>query len=703
MGKTNSKSTNASSFDHIKSEKKTIGARKKNIPACLFDKSQEAQQASPLSYVETPRLVENAVIVWLDGSLEKLSDTSHKSLSQFRRANSLVEIFYDLDKCSEYIKSIKNEKIYLIASGSLGPQIVSQIEHLDQVVSIYIFCGNKANHEQWTKEHRKIKGVHTRIRELGEIVKLDIRQADKSLSSISILPPATITELNEENKNFIYFQVLKSILLETQYDTKNRKEFIDYSKQFYLKNEYQLGLINTLEENYQLHSPVWWYTRYCFLYSMLRKAFDRGDFEIIYKLAFFIRDLHRDIKKIFLQTHSHQFQPITAYRATCMSSQELDQIKKNDGGLLAFNDFVLTTIERTVALKFAHQLRSKPDSISVLYRLNLDPETSSIPYIALNNLSYLSNNDGEILFSMNTIFHIDKVDRIHDHLFEIYLSPASKKDAQVKNLVDFMIEITSGLTGWYKLSKIMMDIKEYEHVENIYEYVYNQTEEQFREERAFLQHELGYIYDLKNNLPLSIKFYKQAIQIYLTYLPPNHPTLLSTYTNFASVLVKTGELDQALEQYNNALRIETPDHPNAVIQYNNIAAVYQQEGRYSEAQQTYEKAIQTLLEKYPTAHPILADTYHNLAGMFYSLKDYTKALNYYKKTHIIEEKYFLPNHPASVSTYFNIATTYEGARDYKKALKYAERAVECARSSFGNDHAEVKETINYVKQLRQHT
>jgi tetratricopeptide (TPR) repeat protein len=433
---------------------------------------------------------------------------------------------------------------------------------------------------------------------------------------------------------------------------------------------------------------------------MLRKAFLSYDFELIYKLAFFIRDLHRDIKKAFLQTHNHQFHAITVYRATTMTSKEFENVLKNQGALLSFNDFVLTTLERTVAIKFAQSLRQPGDSISIIYKIDIDPETSSLPYIALNNLTYLSNTNGEILFSMNTIFHIDKVEKIHDHLFEITLYPASKKDEQIKNLVEYMQEITAGLTGWYKLSKILMDVEGYDQAEHIYKHIYEQTSNSDKEERAFLQHELGYLHELKNDLPTSIDHYKQALQIYSTFLPANHSTLLSTYTNLASVLEKHGDLNGAYEQYQNALKTLKTDDPDIIIQQNNLGTILQKQGKYAEAQQTYDNAVQTLLDKFPSAHPIIADTYHNMAGMFYSMKDYTKALKYYEKTKEVEEKSLPSNHPTFESTYYNLATAHEALKDTKKAIKYAEKAVDSARRIFGDDHKETKQDTYYLEQLK---
>jgi tetratricopeptide (TPR) repeat protein len=700
MGKTNSKPDSTTSFDHNKSVKKSVGGREKNLSS---NKAHQPEKNAASSIVKSPRFVENIILIWLDSSLEKMTESTQKMVNQVRRVTNIVQTFSDSDKCVEFIQSIRDQKIFIVVSGSLGPQLLPRIENFSQVHSVYVFCGNKAKHQLWTKDYRQIKSLHIQMKDLCETLRRDIRQYDNSITPISILPSGPIVELNEANREFICLQVIKSILLGIQSDKKFRKEFISYYRQFYLNNEQQLTIIDTFEENYQVHSPNWWYTRKCFIYSMLRKAFLFQDIEIIYKASFFIRDLHRDIKKAYLQTHNHQYRSISVYRATGITSAQYKNIEANQGGLLSINDFFISTLERTIALKFANILRTKSDTIGIIFKFDIDPSTSTIPYIALTNLSYLSDTEGEILFSMNTIFRIDQISKVHERLYEITLTPASKDHESIKSLIDYMQETTTGLSGWYKLGRVMVEINQYQQVESIYKYMSETTDAQHWEERAFLQHELGYIADLKNDLTASVQHYKQSIDIYLTYLPATHPSLLSTYVNLATVLKKQGDLRGALEQYNYALKTEIPDDPNVVVQYNNIAKVLQQQGKMSEAQQTYDKAVKILLTDFPSAHPVLADTYHNMGGMFYASKDYKKALSYYEKTLDIEETSFLSNHPSLASTYFNIATAYEGLKDYKRAINYAEKAVQVARLAFGAEHEEAKENLDYLDNLQKNT
>lgn len=702
MGKGDSKLPDGQTFDQIKSVRQTVGGHKKNIPINSLNQSDQSDGATAISNEKPIRLVELTILIWLDASSDKHNESTIKTLTNLSRVTNLIETFTDLEACYQFMTTIKKEKILFVVSGSFGPQIVPRIENFEQIHSIYLFCGNKANHIEWTKPYKKIKGIHTQIKDLCDSLRFDNNEFDKSITSISILPPSTSTDLTQENKQFIYLQVMKSILIEIQYEKKFRRELMDYARPFYAKHGQQSSIINTLDENYSIHSPIWWYTRKCFIYRMLRKAFRDQDFELIYKLAFFIRDLHRDIKKAYMQTHNHQYHPISVYRAASMSIKEYENFEKNREGLLSFDDFLITTLERTIALKFATKLRGDPNSVAIIYKIDIDPAKSSIPFIALNNLSYLSSANGEILLSMNTIFRIDQIERVVDRLYEITLSPASKKDEQIQNLVQCMQEITHGLTGWFKLSKILMEVNEYNQAESIHKYMYDQTNDNQREERAFLLHELGYINDMKNNLPTSIAYYQQSIEMYLRYLQPNHPTLYSTYSNLGSVLERHGDLQAAINTYQNALKLAPSDDPeNLITQYRNIASALLKQQKFTEAQQTYDAALQILLKDFPSAHPLIASTYSSLGRLFYIKKDYSKALGYFQQTHEIEDKFLLANHPAFVTTYFNIATTHEALNDYKRALKYAEKAVEKGRRACGDDHIEVKEARQYLEQLQR--
>ena len=75
--------------------------------------------------------------------------------------------------------------------------IVPRVHSMSQVDSIFIFCGNKKHHEQWTKEWSKIKGVFTEITPICEALKQASQQCEQNAISISFVT----TSDDVSNKN----------------------------------------------------------------------------------------------------------------------------------------------------------------------------------------------------------------------------------------------------------------------------------------------------------------------------------------------------------------------------------------------------------------------------------------------------------------------------------------------------------------------
>jgi hypothetical protein len=78
------------------------------------------------------------------------------------------------------LKEIENEKAFLICSGSLGEEFVHKVHDQAVVESIYVFCGNKAKHEQWARQYPKVKGVYTKIEFLCKQLKTEVQQTESS-------------------------------------------------------------------------------------------------------------------------------------------------------------------------------------------------------------------------------------------------------------------------------------------------------------------------------------------------------------------------------------------------------------------------------------------------------------------------------------------------------------------------------------------
>jgi hypothetical protein len=213
----------------------------------------------------------------------------------------------------------------------------------------------KKYHEQWAKEWPKIKGVFTEITSICEALKKAARQSKQDSMPISVM--ATNDDMSKKNldqldPSFMYTQILKEVLLSIEFEEKHIKEFINYCRDTYAEDE--LKNVKKFEQTYHDETPLWWYTYNCFLYSMLNRALWLMDVNMIIKLGFFINHLHLHIEKL----HQEQFgngntgESFTVYLGQGMSKAAFKKMSEAKSGLISFNNFLSTSRDRNVSLKF---------------------------------------------------------------------------------------------------------------------------------------------------------------------------------------------------------------------------------------------------------------------------------------------------------------------------------------------------------------
>lgn len=104
--------------------------------------------------------LEEFTLVWLDSDISK-DKYNLEAQKQLRSFINHFKPFDNVDECRKYMTHVPhNRYLVFIVSGQLGQDIVPRIHHIHQVFSIYIFCQNKPLHEQWAKQHKKVKIFH---------------------------------------------------------------------------------------------------------------------------------------------------------------------------------------------------------------------------------------------------------------------------------------------------------------------------------------------------------------------------------------------------------------------------------------------------------------------------------------------------------------------------------------------------------------
>jgi tetratricopeptide (TPR) repeat protein len=648
--------------------------------------------------------VENFIIIWLDFNIHQSNQDNQNSIAQLRRIVNSIQTFTDSDRCIDYLTDVQNEKVVLIVSGSFGQQVVHLIYEITQLVSIYVFCGDKVEHSQWASNYKKVKGVFTQIEALYHELKMDVRLSENALTPISVIPKSSTTDLDELDPSFMYSQLLKEILLDDDYfDPKQKQELIDFCRVQYADNDNGLKIIDEFERNYPRESPIWWYTRDCFVYPMLNKALRTQDIEVIIKMGFFVRDLHEHIEQLHSQREHRQ--ELIVFRGQGLFQPEFDKISNSKGGLLAFNNFLSTSTDRLVSLLYAESTREDHDLIAVLFQIKIDPSTVTTPFASLDKVSFFSDQEKEVLFSMHTVFRIGETTQIEPRLFQIDLASTSDNDPQLQQVTEHMREMTLEPPGLDRMASLMSAMGEFDKAEDIYMTLLDMTSDEERQYLAHLHHQLGAVFQHKGDLSSALSHYQQSLDIDLTYLSPESPWLSPTYSNIGSVLRDQGDLDGALKYHERALRIDLhtsePDQLSIANHQNNIGAVFTDQGKYDEALKSYEHVLEIVLVHLPPRHPDLAFAYNNIGKVHHEMSDNLSALLYYQKALEIRQRSLPPHHPLLADTHHNMSFVLDNLHRTKEAIEHAERAVDIVRRSLGSHHPRVQKDQQYLDELRR--
>ncbi|CAF2089778.1 unnamed protein product [Rotaria magnacalcarata] len=244
------------------------------------------------------RMAQNYLVIWVDGNIDENTEDCRNTLAQLRAAVSEVNVCTTPEGCIEFLNKMDDGKAFIISSGALSQHFVADIHGMPRVDAIYIFCGNKARHESWSKDWPKIRGVFTSIKPICESLKKVAHECNHDSIPMSFVPKQIVAEgaadpdqknLDQLPPSYMYSVIFKDIILEiNDAESKSMKTLVKFCREKNI-SEHE---INEFSRKYHSKSAVWWYTKEIFLYGMLNRGLKSLDMEAMCKLVFFIRSLH---------------------------------------------------------------------------------------------------------------------------------------------------------------------------------------------------------------------------------------------------------------------------------------------------------------------------------------------------------------------------------------------------------------------------
>jgi len=373
-----------------------------------------------------------------------------------------------------------------------------------------------------------------------------------------------------------------------EYNDKAKKELVEFCREQFQNNPHELEIINEFEQTYHTHTPIWWYTRECFTYQLLNRALRIQDIQVILKMGFFLRDVHRHLEELYSKLDQNKI--ITVYRGKTMSNAEFDEIKnKQDGGLLAFNTFLSTSINENVSLQFAQKSLKKPNTVGVLFQLMVNPST---PFAPISSVSAIPNEE-EILFSMHTIFRIGQIIQIQDRVWRVELILINTNNEDLKQLTEYIRQQLSDFTKWERLGQLLIIMGNFDKAEEIFKILLQETFKDNEKIQSSLFYQLGNIKNKKGDYIEALKLYQKSLEIRQKYVDLNPDDLVNNYNNIGFMHDKLGDYSKAIEFYQKSLDICLKPFPsnqsNLATINNDMAQNYQYVQQYLKAIEAYKK------------------------------------------------------------------------------------------------------------------
>ena len=629
------------------------------------------------------RIIQEFLLIWLDVKMDssKGDEAFPCSITDLFDAVSSIYTFMDIDECIDFLTDIQHQKVFIIVRDEVGDNIMLFLHQIPQLTAAFILSDDKSRYEQTTtKNWTKVKDVSTDITLINESLKRLVRQYDEDSIPFSCITAENVASPNLDQlpPSYMYTQLMKEIILDLEYNEQSIKDFATYFNQHFVYYDIDLKSITAFAENYYLHSSIWWYSSPSFIYSTLNKALRNLDTSTIAKMAFFVRDLHRQLE----QLHSQQFnigstsQTFTVYRGQGLPSEDFENLRRTKGGLLSFDNFLSTSLDRDISSAFAVSVSNATELIPILFHITVDPSKSATPFACIDRFSYYPN-EREILFSMHTVFRIDEIiqDVEHQSPYEVQLSLTDDNDPQLARLTKWMQKEITG-NGWDRMGALMLQVGDFNGAERLYTELLKNTSNE--RGRSFYFHHLGCVKLYEGKHEEAVKYFDESIDIKERTLEKNDPSLSASYNNIASTYNEMGEYSKALEFYEKSIEIKKialpKNDPDLATSYSNIAGVYNDMGEYSKALEYYEKSIEIKKKALPKNHPDLATSYSNIAGVYNDMGEYSKALEYYEKSMEIKKITLPKNHFNLAISYGSIAKVYNNMGEYSKALECYEKS-----------------------------
>ncbi|CAF1305163.1 unnamed protein product [Didymodactylos carnosus] len=471
--------------------------------------------------------------------------------------------------------------------------------------------------------------------------------------------------------------------------------------------------IDDFETNYSAKNAIRWYTRDCFVYRLLNKAFRTQNIEIIFKFRFFLTDLYNQLNELYHEytsmLSSIDYTILTLYRGQHLSIDEFKKVENNIGGKLSMNTFLSTTIDKYVALVYAGNGSKRPLNESVLFEMTIDTTVITEKRFAdIGGHSYFES-ENEILISFGSVYRIDSVEEINGGpVWIVKLTFISEENERFCNL----LPIATTTDDFHEtpnlifIGNILVEMEQYQKAERFYKMVLNEL---LPNDSNILEvyNNLAIVYMGYGDTVTALSMAEKAlewIEKYTSSQSKQATNLLTmTYLYLGTIHSENNNHDTALGYYRKCLTY--PQDNKSVLSsiYDGIAGEYRHLENLDLALKNQQKCFELACEIFPENHPNIGQYHINLGYIYLKHGDHNDlGFEHLQKGQKIIEEYYPITHPQLALTYYNLGFIYGLLYNINLAYDYFAKALDYGLKSLNSDHPRIKlyrESVSTAKRL----
>ncbi|CAF1113659.1 unnamed protein product [Adineta steineri] len=405
-------------------------------------------------------------LIWLDANVDVKG--TRETEVKLRSIINHIKKFQDVKQCQHYIEQTsQKDRLVIIVSGRLGQEIVPYIHQLRQVISIYVYCMDKKNNEQWALKFTKVKSVVVDLDELVCQITADHKIQKKVEEPLSINIFTTNVDAGKSttgvNGQFVFSQILVDCLLRLKSTEIDKNELINLCQSEYEGNYTELSNLREFQQDYSPNKVLLWYTKETFFYKTLNAALRTQNIHMIFLFRSLICDLYHQLQEY----QSKEF--VRVYRCQLMSNDELHSLQQNIGQFISVNSFFSTSDERRTALFLLGDMSTQIDLKRVLFEIDADPNiVNTKPFANISKHSYFPD-ESEVLFMIGSIFRLNNIDRNDDQIWTIKMTLCNDDEHDLKQVLMHMKQqIENEETNLRTLGNVLWEMGKFDLAEKYF-------------------------------------------------------------------------------------------------------------------------------------------------------------------------------------------------------------------------------------------